>query len=156
MLPIMVEEAQAPEEARYLLARAQQEVVLQRHGIIEMITTIMVYKFGQLSRLEVEAMLGIRLEETRVYQEARAEGEQIGEQRGEQRGELRGEQRGRQDEALSLVLRLLTRQLKQELPEAARSQIITLPLPQLEALGEALLDFQQLSDLQAWLQHNQP
>jgi predicted transposase/invertase (TIGR01784 family) len=37
-------------------------------------------------------MLGLKLEETRVYQEAKAEGkaegEAIGEQRGEQRGEL--------------------------------------------------------------------
>ena len=32
------------------------------------------YKISDLSREEVEAMLGISLEETRVYQEAKAEG----------------------------------------------------------------------------------
>jgi hypothetical protein len=32
-----------------------------------------------------------------------------------------------------------------------RSQIDWLPLPQLEALGEALLDFSNLADLEAWL-----
>jgi predicted transposase YdaD len=123
MLLTTLEETEAPEEARYLLARAQQAEEEQRRGIIEMITTIVVYKFGQMSRLEVEAMLGVRLEETCVYQEAKAEGEQIGEERGEQRGRREGEQRGRQDEAIALILRQLTRQLKQELPEAVRSQI---------------------------------
>lgn len=33
-------------------------------------------------------MLGINLEETRVYREAKAEGEQIGEKRGEKKGKL--------------------------------------------------------------------
>ena len=35
----------------------------------------------KLSRQEIEAMLGLNLQETRFYQEAKAEGEQIGEQR---------------------------------------------------------------------------
>jgi predicted transposase YdaD len=43
-----------------------------------MICTIAVYKFSKLSREEVEAMLGLSLEETRVYQEASAEGKIIG------------------------------------------------------------------------------
>jgi predicted transposase YdaD len=42
--------------------------------IIEMVTTIIVYKFTQLTRAEVDAMLGVTLQETRVYQEAKAEG----------------------------------------------------------------------------------
>lgn len=33
-------------------------------------------------------MLGINLEETRVYREAKAEGEQIGEKRGKKKGKL--------------------------------------------------------------------
>ena len=40
---------------------------------IEMISTIVVYKFTNLSRQEIDAMLGTKLEETRVYQEAREE-----------------------------------------------------------------------------------
>ncbi len=46
-------------------------------------TTIVVYKFATLSREEVEAMLGltgVTLEETRVYQDAKAEGCQEGRQ----------------------------------------------------------------------------
>jgi hypothetical protein len=38
-----------------------------------------------------------------------------------------------------------------ELPEPVRSQIAALPIAQLEALGEALLDFSGLSDLETWL-----
>jgi hypothetical protein len=50
----------------------------------------------------------------------------------------------------ALILRQLTRRLG-ELPADLRSQVEALPLAQLEALGEALLDFTGLSDLQAWL-----
>ncbi len=40
-----------------------------KEEIIEVITTIAVYKFSQLTREEVEAMLGRSLEETRTYQD---------------------------------------------------------------------------------------
>jgi predicted transposase/invertase (TIGR01784 family) len=46
--------------------------------IIEVVTTIAVYKFSKLSREEVEAMLGLRLEDTRVYREAKEEGREEG------------------------------------------------------------------------------
>jgi predicted transposase YdaD len=103
-----------------------------------MICTIAVYKFSKLSREEVEAMLGLSLEETRVYQEASAEGKIIGRQEGEQSGEAR------------LVLRQLTRRIGDITPDI-RSQIQSLSLTQLESLGEALLDFSQLDDLLEWL-----
>ncbi len=56
----------------------------------------------------------------------------------------------RYDGEKSLVLRLLTRRVG-TLSDAARSQIDALSLPQLEALGEALLDFATLTDLEHWL-----
>jgi Domain of unknown function (DUF4351) len=37
------------------------------------------------------------------------------------------------------------------LPEALQTQVEALPLKQLEALGEALLDFTSLADLERWL-----
>lgn len=130
---------QAPEAARSLLDRAQQEEpnAEARRSLIELVTTIMVYKLGSLSRSEVEIMLdlNLRIQDTRVYQEAKEE----------------GKQEGQQEEAIRLVLRLLSRRLQQELSEETRSQITALPLPLLEALSEALLDFEQLADLQAWL-----
>jgi predicted transposase/invertase (TIGR01784 family) len=51
-----------------------------------------------------------------------------------------------------LILRLLGRRVG-ELPGAARLQIDKLSITQLEDLGEALLDFSELADLEIWLQH---
>jgi predicted transposase YdaD len=58
-----------------LIGRANQDVVPLplRQGIIEIIGTIMAYRFTTLSRREIDAMLGIKFEETRVYQEAKEE-----------------------------------------------------------------------------------
>jgi hypothetical protein len=64
--------------------------------------------------------------------------------------EEKGIERGLQRER-SLILRLLTRRVGQ-LPEAVLAQVNELPIEQLEALGEALLDFADLSDLQMWLE----
>ncbi|BAY96349.1 hypothetical protein NIES37_02810 [Tolypothrix tenuis PCC 7101] len=127
MVLTTVEESQAPEEARYLLTRTSQEVTEQAsQAIIEIITTIMVYKFEQFSRRKVEAMLGITLKETRVYKEIKEEA------------------------IANLVIRLLTKRFG-ELSEETRSAISHLSLPVLEDLSEALLDFTSLADLQAWL-----
>jgi predicted transposase YdaD len=59
-----------------------------------------------------------------------------------QEGEERGER--------SLILRLLVRRIGEVSPEM-RSQIQALSLPQLEALGEALLDFTKPDDLHEWM-----
>lgn len=69
-------EEEAITQARTLIERVQQKETgsLSRDEIIEVITTIVVYKFASLSREEVEAMLGLNLEETRIYQDAKAEG----------------------------------------------------------------------------------
>jgi Domain of unknown function (DUF4351) len=58
---------------------------------------------------------------------------------------------GRTEEGRALVLRQLTRKLG-TLPTSVEAQIQALALPQIEVLGEALLDFAQLSDLTNWLQ----
>jgi predicted transposase YdaD len=64
------------QQAKQLIERVQLESTntLPKNEIIDIITTIAVYKFSSLSREEVEAMLGLTLEQTRVYQEAKAEG----------------------------------------------------------------------------------
>jgi predicted transposase YdaD len=74
-IPFYVKEAEAAEQARMLIGRANQEVssLAIRQGIIEMISTIIAYKFTKLSRLEIDAMLGTKFEETRVYRETREE-----------------------------------------------------------------------------------
>lgn len=76
MVLTTVDEDAAPAAARMLLSRTEQETSTPAisRGIIDLIGTIMVYKFTNLSRQEIDAMLGITLQETRVYQEAKEEG----------------------------------------------------------------------------------
>ncbi len=62
-------------------------------------------------------------------------------------------QKGLQQGELAVVIRLLTRRVG-TIPDQVRSQIQALPLPQLENLAEALLDFTNVNDLVAWLEAN--
>ena len=126
-MSVPLEDEQATQEARYLLERNQQEETQPANrAIIERITTITLYKFENKSQREVEEMLGITLKETRVYREIKQEGEK------------------------SLILRLLNRRVG-ELPEDVCQQVEVLSLEELENLGEALLDFSSMADLQVWL-----
>jgi predicted transposase YdaD len=87
----------------------------------------MVYKFPQMSREAIERMFGLsELKQTRVYQEALQEGE------------------------AKIILRLLERRLGVIAPDV-QQQIQVLSSPDLEAMGDALLDFSTSSDLLNWL-----
>ena len=108
----------------------------RNRGIIDLISTIIVYKFSNLSRDEVDAMLGIELAQTRVYQEAKAEGLELGLQ---------------QEKAL--VLKQLNRKLG-NLPPQVQVRVSALEIDRVESLGEALLDFTTIADLEAWLNQN--
>jgi predicted transposase YdaD len=61
---------------------------------------------------------------------------------------------GQQAEAASMTLRQLQRRCG-PLSTAQQTQIQALPLAKLEALAEALLDFQGAADLTAWLSQRQ-
>ncbi|MBW4552784.1 MAG: Rpn family recombination-promoting nuclease/putative transposase [Aphanocapsa sp. GSE-SYN-MK-11-07L] len=120
------------EAARSLIARAEKAALpeQERANLVDIVTSIMVYKFANLSRTEIRAMLGLDLtREPRAIREAKEEGREEGER--------------------SLILRLLTRQVG-ELPEELQSRIHALSLEQLENLGEALLEFEAIADLEAW------
>ena len=75
-------------------------------------------------------MLGLQLADTRVYREAKEEGRQEGES--------------------ALILRQLKRRLG-SVDEVLAARIQGLEIGQLEALGEALLDFTALNELVLWL-----
>ncbi len=122
-----------------MISRTEQEVAntLARNEIIEMITTIAVYKFRALSREEVETMLGITLQETRVYQEAKAEG------REEQKAEMLLEQ---------------TR-IYQEAKAEGREEMLRVVVPILLSTGMSMEQIAQqlnvdLEDVQKATQHN--
>jgi predicted transposase/invertase (TIGR01784 family) len=55
---------------------------------------------------------------------------------------------------VNLILRQLARRLNQAIPPGSMAQIQSLSFTQLEALGEALLEFTTLVDLEAWLATN--
>ncbi|NWF59051.1 MAG: DUF2887 domain-containing protein [Fischerella sp.] len=68
----------ATELAKTLINKAKEELTDTRsqRKVLEFIETIVVYKFPNLSREEIETMLNLNLlKETRVYQEAKEEGE---------------------------------------------------------------------------------
>jgi predicted transposase YdaD len=110
---------------------------------MELIETIVVYKFPSLSREAIENMLGLsELRQTKVYQEALQEGEQIG----RTEGKLEGEQ--------SVILRQLARRIGNVTPDQ-QAQIRSLSIYQLEALAEALLGFSRPDELTHWLHANQ-
>jgi predicted transposase/invertase (TIGR01784 family) len=75
MVLTIVQDSEAAAKARMLIGRAHQEVssLPLRQDIIDMVNTIIAYKFTNLSRAEIDVMLGTKFEETRVYRETREE-----------------------------------------------------------------------------------
>ena len=82
---IIEPEEQAVEVARGLLIQVEQEIeTSSQNAFVELIETIIVYKFPQKTREEIAAMLGLGdLTQTRFYQEAFGERRQEGRQEGE-------------------------------------------------------------------------
>jgi hypothetical protein len=99
--------------------------------------------------IEITGQVGEEQELMMVLSQAYLEWEQQTEQTGEDRGVVKG----RQEEAQALILRLLARRLG-GISSVIKAQVQALSLTQLEALGEALLDFSEPTDLVSWLDRN--
>jgi len=146
---IVSKEAQAPELVKALLDRTKTEVENDREkqGIIELLETVLLSKFSQLSRQEIEAMFLVSdIKQTRVYQEAKQEGRQEGREEGRQEGR----EEGRQNGEMILLIRQLSKRFG-KLKDIYIENINSLNIEQLEKLGEALLDFTDINDLETWL-----
>ena len=116
-----------------LLQRAKTEIAdaWVTRDIIDLLETVLVSKFAQLSRQEIQAMFLLTdIKQTRVYQEARQEGRQV--------------------EASLMLKRLLSKRFG-KLNDRRLEAINNLSLEQLEDLGEALLDFTDIAELDGWL-----
>ncbi|MEB3292983.1 MAG: DUF4351 domain-containing protein, partial [Synechococcales bacterium] len=74
-----------------------------------------------------------------------------GREEGREEGWQAGRQEGRQEGERSLILRQLHRRVG-TIPDRTLDRIQTLTLPQLELLGDALLDFSAIADLTTWLE----
>jgi predicted transposase/invertase (TIGR01784 family) len=118
----------APAEARDILARAKEQPQ-QYEAIVDLVTRIMSYMFLDQSPQEIDQMLDIQFEETRVYKDTFVKGE------------------------LNIVLSLLEENCGQLEMELVR-EVTALPIGQLEALAKALLKFRKVKDLEKWLREN--
>jgi predicted transposase YdaD len=75
-------------------------------------------------------------------------------QRNREQAKEEGRQEGKQEGEKNLILRLLHRRIG-EIDALLIERITGLSIEQLENLGEALLDFSSVADLEAWLtQHS--
>ena len=93
------------------------------------------------------------MQESVIYQELKEEARQEVRQEVQQEVRQEVQQEAKQSE-VNLILRQLARRLNQAIPPGSTAQIQSLSFTQLEALGEALLDFTTLIDLEAWLATN--
>jgi len=138
------------------LAASSQQILARRPDLKTVVLPMLVQRFPDLTEAQIMVIAGIPREEirhTRAVQDWLAEGRQEGLQKGLKEGLREGLQEGQAREAAKMTLRLLSRRCG-PLAEATTAQIQALPLEQLEALADALLDFQGPADLAAWLAAN--
>ncbi len=140
---ILASESQAVAIAKQLGEKLEREIDPDiQEQVVEFIETVLVYKFPKLDRQEIEAMFTYSdLKQTRVYQEAREEGEQRGLKQGLAKGQA------------TMLLRMLNRKFGLLTPRL-RGQINKLAVKQLESLAEVVFDLETIADLTNWLQIN--
>jgi predicted transposase YdaD len=126
----------------------------------DVIAAILLSRFSGRTVPEICAMGGITVDDftsSVAYREIFGlgldEGRLLGLLQGQQEGQRKGQREGRQAEAAALTLRQLQRRCG-SLSSAQQSRLQALPLSDLEALAEALLDFQGPEDFHAWLSHH--
>ena len=113
------------------------QILRPRPDLVDTVVTILIERFPQFTFEEIMVLINLptdHLRHTRAGQDLLAE----------------GEARGRQEGEAVVTLRLLNRRCGPLSPDTT-ARIQALPLPQLEALAEALLDFTGPDDLSAWL-----
>ena len=113
--------------------------------IADATAAILLARFTTRPIPEICAMGGITLED---FSKSVAYKEIFG--LGEERGREQGLEQGLKTGELEITMRLLQRRCGGLTP-SQEARIRALPLPQLEALAEALLDFKGADDLEAWL-----
>jgi predicted transposase/invertase (TIGR01784 family) len=119
-------------EAKGMLERSVESP--ERDAIINMVVTIMAYKFDTLKREEVTQMLGIELKDVRAFRESFEEGEEF--------GELKARR--------EMLLELLQDELG-SLSEKNQAAVEALSLDHLKQLSSARKSFETEKDLKTWL-----
>jgi predicted transposase/invertase (TIGR01784 family) len=144
---IVTPENQVVSQANQILASVKNKE--EFNVKLDLVEAILVNKFPKLTIEQIQKMINLReadITQTRFYQQVleigRTEGIQLGRREGETLGVARGE--------TNMVIRLLTRRCG-NLSNELQTKVRSLSIPQLESLGEALLDFKGISDLENWL-----
>ena len=122
------------------LAATSQQILASRPDLDTVVLPMLVQRFPELTEEQIMVIAGIPREEirhTRAVQDWLAE----------------GEAKGRQEGEAAVTLRQLNRRCG-PLTGVTTAQIQALPVDQLEALADALLDFTGPADLAAWLAAN--
>jgi predicted transposase YdaD len=118
-----------------------QRILSLRPDLSSVVVPMLMERYPQLSKEEIMVIAGIPLDQIRHTRAAREFHEE---------GRQEGRQEGKVQEASVVILRQLNRRYGPLTPTTT-ARIEALPLEQLEALAEALLDFQGPADLEAWL-----
>ncbi len=132
----------APKLANALIATVVTNAIPDM-ALLDLIETIITYKFPHLSRDEVRNMLHIPdihldIRKTQFYKDVYFEGQQEGKLEGKLEGEIK------------VIVNLLKRRFGQ-LNESLIEQINKLELSQLDYLVDNLLEFKQVDELAVWL-----
>jgi predicted transposase/invertase (TIGR01784 family) len=136
---VIEEEDTAISTARELINRTQQAVdwQLPQKQLLELIETILVYKFPNMSREEIEAMFGLsELKQTRVYQEAKEEGKQEGKQEGKREGKREGKQEGKREGRFEAKLEAVPKLLALGLTPEQIAQALDLDVAQVQQAAQ--------------------
>lgn len=137
-----------PVQPEAQLKRSTQQILVRHPELLSAVLTMLLERLPTLTTEELMVFAGIptdQLLHTRAAQDLLDRGRQEGEAQGEARGRALGE--------ATVTLRQLNRRCG-PLSEATIARIQALPLEQLEALAEALLDFSGPTDLAAWLKEH--
>ncbi|MDD1421340.1 DUF2887 domain-containing protein [Dolichospermum sp. ST_sed1] len=143
---IVTPETEALNQAKQILNSTETETEFRLK--LDLIEAILVNKFPKLTIEEIQKMLNLReadVTQTRFYQEVL----QIGRREGQEQGIQQGVQQGIQQGESNMVIRQLIRRCG-KLNNEQIKKVQSLSLDQLDALGDALLDFKQLTDLENW------
>lgn len=128
MVLTTLDDDEAKQVARDLANRAIGEP--ESRAIMDILSTILIYKFTNLSRDEVNAMLASSIEESLAYRQIRDE------------SILKGTQ--------DMIVRQLRQRLGTEVQTEWLQRIGRLPIEQVDQLSIALLDFSEVADLARW------
>jgi predicted transposase YdaD len=136
---LLMPEAQLPSTSAAI--RQQTTATALQDEIDDVIAAILLSRFNGRSITDICAMGGITVDDftnSVAYREIYGLGQQ------------EGQREGRQAEAAAMTQRLLLRRFG-PLATEQQARIEALPLAELEALADALLDFQTAADLTVWL-----